>query len=859
MPDRKTVMISSTARDLSEHRQAAVDACLRQGMFPVMLEHRPASDAKAVEASLKLVEGADLYLGILGHRSGEVPEGRDLSIAEMEYNRAVERGKPCLLFVLEDAESGEGADRLQRFKERALTQGEGRTYKSPADLRAQALDRLSEHRVGDLPSRAQADRFGRDYRNRQAMLAQVRHAWIEGVLEKPLYREARIERGLEAQLPAVPPPRALVVHEQDPDPTQFPHGPRLIDLLDDLDGGVLVRGGPGSGKTTLLLEWTADLLDRAGRGPEHPIPIVLTLSSWAVECKPLAEWLVDELHVQYNVPRKVGQAWVEHKAVLPLLDGLDEVAAAHRDACARAIRAFRDENEGLPLAVCCRTQAHEALEARLDLACTVTLQPLACAQVDRYLEKAGPALAGVRDVLRSDEGLYALLDSPLMLSVAALAYTGRAVSGIRTTEPVEEQRKCLFTEYVQAMHGRREVKGRYQPAQAERWLSWLAWQMRAHGQSVFLVERMQADWLPKKRHRWLVRWGAAALGGLAAWLLVWLGIWLAIWPFAYVLLDAVPPSAGLNVGLAAGLIFGLAGGLVRKPIVPAAARGWSWRKAARGLAIGLILGLVGASIGWLAGMLASALVGGGDKALIASQAGQRAVLATGWMTILLAQGLATWLVTLKSGMRGSALAGALVGCLAGVPLFQPALNDVERGLLNFCCGPTVGLLFGLSGALAGGLVGGVVADEVPRPSAGHSGIRGLARAALTSGLLAGSVVGPVAGLALWVGLWLTSGSPKLALYGLFLVLPFGLAFGVLAGLIAALGTGGLAWLRHLVLRVLLVRTDLAPWNRLRFLDDAAERALLRPVGGGYLFAHPLLQDHFAKLWEREDGEGDHTG
>ena len=43
MPDRKTVMISSTARDLPEHRQEALDACLRQGMFSVMMEHLPAS------------------------------------------------------------------------------------------------------------------------------------------------------------------------------------------------------------------------------------------------------------------------------------------------------------------------------------------------------------------------------------------------------------------------------------------------------------------------------------------------------------------------------------------------------------------------------------------------------------------------------------------------------------------------------------------------------------------------------------------------------------------------------------------------------------------------------------------------
>ena len=48
MPNQLRVMISSTARDLPEHRQEVMDACLRQGMFPIMMEHLPASDAEAV-------------------------------------------------------------------------------------------------------------------------------------------------------------------------------------------------------------------------------------------------------------------------------------------------------------------------------------------------------------------------------------------------------------------------------------------------------------------------------------------------------------------------------------------------------------------------------------------------------------------------------------------------------------------------------------------------------------------------------------------------------------------------------------------------------------------------------------------
>jgi hypothetical protein len=34
------------------------------------------------------------------------------------------------------------------------------------------------------------------------------------------------------------------------------------------------------------------------------------------------------------------------------------------------------------------------------------------------------------------------------------------------------------------------------------------------------------------------------------------------------------------------------------------------------------------------------------------------------------------------------------------------------------------------------------------------------------------------------------------------------------------------------------------WDCVRFLDDATEWLFLRRVGGGYIFVHRLLQEHF---------------
>ena len=87
-PKRKTAVISSTSVDLPEHRQQAMDACLRQGIFPIAMEHLPARDADAIRVSLEMVDKADIYIGIYAWRYGHVPERHDITITEMEFNRA---------------------------------------------------------------------------------------------------------------------------------------------------------------------------------------------------------------------------------------------------------------------------------------------------------------------------------------------------------------------------------------------------------------------------------------------------------------------------------------------------------------------------------------------------------------------------------------------------------------------------------------------------------------------------------------------------------------------------------------------------------------------------------------------------
>lgn len=71
------------------------------------------------------------------------------------------------------------------------------------------------------------------------------------------------------------------------------------------------------------------------------------------------------------------------------------------------------------------------------------------------------------------------------------------------------------------------------------------------------------------------------------------------------------------------------------------------------------------------------------------------------------------------------------------------------------------------------------------------------------------------------------------------------------GLNAALAYGGVVVLQFNRLRSMLHQLGLIPNEYVRFLDYAAERSLLRKVGGGYTFMHALLLDYFVKRSEVE--------
>lgn len=113
------------------------------------------------------------------------------------------------------------------------------------------------------------------------------------------------------------------------------------------------------------------------------------------------------------------------------------------------------------------------------------------------------------------------------------------------------------------------------------------------------------------------------------------------------------------------------------------------------------------------------------------------------------------------------------------------------------------------------------------------------------GGLAGGIISIVAFLLILTSLHLPITAELVNLLSFLLLC--GILGGTISGLIVGLSHGGIAYIQHIVLRFLLWRAGSIPWRYLSFLDYAAERILLRKVGGSYIFIHFLLLEYFASL------------
>jgi hypothetical protein len=145
------------------------------------------------------------------------------------------------------------------------------------------------------------------------------------------------------------------------------------------------------------------------------------------------------------------------------------------------------------------------------------------------------------------------------------------------------------------------------------------------------------------------------------------------------------------------------------------------------------------------------------------------------------------------------------------------------------------------------LGGGFSIGELEVKAVPNQGIKRSLRAAACTALGFGTVgiLGGVIGGTFWGKIAGTEFSNNFG--GVF----GGIVFGVL-GVLAGLWFGGYICIQHYTLRLLLYYSRVIPWDIESFLNYCVDRIFMNKVGGGYIFIHRLLMEHFASLRENLD-------
>ncbi|NUT57131.1 MAG: tetratricopeptide repeat protein [Thermoleophilia bacterium] len=203
----------------------------------------------------------------------------------------------------------------------------------------------------------------------------------------------------------------------------------LAAIFDEAGGRFALVGEPGSGKTTAANLLLQSLLERARGSPSTRVPVLFQLAAWTERGSPmrvgrrpsaplLEEWLVDRLATFAGVTRREARSLIP--SIVPILDGLDEVATEYRPDCAREIERFVEQYPGAQVVITCRRREYDELTAKSRGALAVQrIEPLTPADLQRYFEAAdathwAPLIA---ELQRSGSLVAEALSTPLMLAV----------------------------------------------------------------------------------------------------------------------------------------------------------------------------------------------------------------------------------------------------------------------------------------------------------------------------------------------------------------------------------------------------------------------------------------------------------
>lgn len=349
---------------------------------------------------------------------------------------------------------------------------------------------------------------------------------------------------------------------------QVPPNVSITRLFDRTGGKLVILGAEGAGKTTMLLDLAGKLASRAQRDVSLPVPVLFNLSSWKNDTQAIADWLAEQLQLKYGINTEISQQWVTQQELLPLLDGLNEVATERQDRCIQAINqflegAFPPKN----VVVCSSFEAYRNCPTRLRLRAAILLKPLTETQIRDYLLEARSRELWYS--IQNDPDLLKLAKTPLLLTMMTLGYEEILIQSWKRLNSVEERREYLFNAFIRRQLAREIQQQFYPPGKEPRpesirhWLAWLAKQMQQEEDAEFSLGKLSASWLQTPQQQQMYQTGSQVVTGFF---------------FGLVVGVIVGLIGGWLWGIMSGLIAGASGMFVRIPAIENLVLRWVlWR------------------------------------------------------------------------------------------------------------------------------------------------------------------------------------------------------------------------------------------------------------------------------------------
>lgn len=149
MSDKKyQIFVSSTYKDLKNERKRVIEQILNTGHLPVGMELFVASDDEQFEYIKRIINNCDYYVLILGGCYGSVSKNTGISYTEMEYNYALEKNIPILIFPYENikklpkSKRDEDLTNIQNFINKVSENRLHKTWKNKDDLCLKVINSL---------------------------------------------------------------------------------------------------------------------------------------------------------------------------------------------------------------------------------------------------------------------------------------------------------------------------------------------------------------------------------------------------------------------------------------------------------------------------------------------------------------------------------------------------------------------------------------------------------------------------------------------------------------------------------------------------------------------------------------------